>query len=493
MNMTLRRKIFILIAALVTVNLAGAGVTVWYTFRTQTLYTNMVDNDLAALEAAQGLQSALVSQKGYVTYFFLNSDSTWLDKLALQHQAFEKYLRAARNSVFTDKARDILNDIESEYLRYVFGRERVIGLYKEGRRKEGEQLHWDIRDQFLHIMELCAKYKQIYEENISEARYLYERRARIMSAMTWVAVPLSVTTAFLLAFVLLRQVLNPIRRLAVDTGSDGSSASPVTDEVEALSGKVKGLIEDVDSVRTKLDKSRANLVQHEKMAQVGKLAASVAHSIRNPLTSVKMRLFSLERALNLEASQKEDFEVVSQEIGQIDGIVRNFLEYARRPKLKVRLVSPSEVMDTALQLLAPRIEAYDAVIVLNREQALPEVAADPEQLKEVMVNLIINALEAMGPGGSITITEEMGFVEPHGKVAVLRVADSGPGIAPQDLDKVFEPFYSSKEEGSGLGLNIAKKIMEEHGGWLHCHATEGQGAVFVLGLPCERRADWLRS
>jgi signal transduction histidine kinase len=226
---------------------------------------------------------------------------------------------------------------------------------------------------------------------------------------------------------------------------------------------------------------------------VGKLAAGVAHSVRNPLTSVKMRLFSLERSLDLAPGQREDFEVISEEIRHLDTIVRNFLEFSRPPKPKLQQVSPSEVVDNTLVLLRHRLESYGVELRLVREQPLPQVDADPEQLKEVLVNLILNACDAMGENGRIEITEETGFMDPLGRVAVLRLTDSGPGIPQEIQDAVFQPFFSTKEEGTGLGLAIAQRIMEEHGGYIHIRPAErGQGASFVLVLPVREKV-WLRS
>ena len=216
---------------------------------------------------------------------------------------------------------------------------------------------------------------------------------------------------------------------------------------------------------------------------VGKLAAGVAHTIRNPLTSVNMRLFSLERSLELSQTQQEDFEVISEEVRHIDTIVQNFLEFARPPKLKIQSISPSEVVDMALQLLRHRLESYGVQVELDRQQRLPMVEADPEQLKEVLINLLVNACEAMGEGGLIVIREEEGVAEPLGRVVVIRVKDNGPGIPKSVRDKVFQPFFSTKEEGTGLGLSMGKMIIENHmSGTIRAQNRNG-GAEFILTLP----------
>jgi signal transduction histidine kinase len=244
----------------------------------------------------------------------------------------------------------------------------------------------------------------------------------------------------------------------------------------------------MDQTQSELQRSRGSLAEAEKMALVGKLAASMAHSIRNPFTSVKMRLFSLSRSLDLDEIQKEDFEVISSEIRHIDTIVQNFLEFSRPPKLKIITVSPSGVVDAALRLLQQRLKSYDVAVGVNRLVPLPPTPVDAEQLKEVLVNLIVNACEAMAPGGSITIDERTENHPGLGPAAVIVVRDTGPGIPAHLHDRVFQPFFSTKEQGTGLGLSIAQGIITEHGGRLALESTEGRGAAFILILPCQRKS-----
>ena len=265
------------------------------------------------------------------------------------------------------------------------------------------------------------------------------------------------------------------------------------DEVEALSSRLHSLIEDVDQAQIELERSQEHLLQSGKWAMVGKLAAGVAHSIRNPLTSVNMRLFSLKRSLAMSSSQQEDFEVISEEIRHIDTIVRNFLEFSRPPKLKMQRVSPSDVVNMALVLLRYRLESYGVEMKLIRPHRLPEIWADPDQLKEVLVNLVLNACEVMVNGGVITIREEENLEPPLGPAAVIRVSDNGPGIPESVRDKIFQPFFSTKEEGTGLGLSIATRIIEDHGGRLELESGENEGATFIITLPLGKEESWATS
>ena len=491
-RLSLSSRIILILAALVLTTLGGGLISMWHTYRMGHLFTSVIDTAVMGLQAAEELETALVRQKGLTTYYFLDGNPDWLSQLAQLNESFHTWLKKARNSAQKDKERSILNQIESEYLRYIFARDQVIELYQAGKREAGAQRHWDVRKQFFAIQALCDQYRAINQKEINDVWKKSRAQTRVVQGMTLVALPSVLALAILLAYILLNQILKPIRILSMEA-ADIEINSPLPREMTALSQRVHSLMENVDQTQSELQQSREHLLQTEKLAMVGKLAAGVAHTIRNPLTSVNMRLFSLERSLELSQTQQEDFEVISEEVRHIDTIVQNFLAFARPPKLKIQSISPSEVVDMALQLLRHRLESYGVQVELDRQHRLPKIEADPEQLKEVLINLLVNGCEAMGEGGLIVIREEEGVAEPLGRVVVIRVKDNGPGIPKSVRDKVFQPFFSTKEEGTGLGLSIAYRIVEEHGGWLSLKSKEGEGTTFTITLPCREDAAWARS
>jgi signal transduction histidine kinase len=250
-----------------------------------------------------------------------------------------------------------------------------------------------------------------------------------------------------------------------------------------LGHHVRGLMENMDRARSELKQSQAMLVNSEKMALVGKLATEVAHSIRNPMTSINMRLFSLKRNLELTDLQQEDFEVVSAEMRRLDNIVRNFLEFSKPHKLKKQQIYISRVIDMTLDLLCYRLELHSVSVVRKQSADLPPIEADPELLKEVFVNLMVNACEAMEDGGEIEIHEEAAFAENIGWAVLVKVSDNGPGMSEEVRTRALEPFETTKANGTGLGLFIAVRIVEEHGGTLELHSKEDEGTTFVMTFP----------
>ncbi|MBW1803067.1 MAG: histidine kinase [Deltaproteobacteria bacterium] len=481
-QISLRIRIYAILTVLVLITFSGGLVMVWYTYRMEGLFSYIIDKNVAAFQAAEALEIALVNQKGFVSYYFLDGDPEWLRQLGKYRQIFKERLNESRSLVENEQQKKAIHLIESEYIQYIISKDKVIELYKAGDRETGSKLHKDVREHFFRTLELCGQFKDLHTQKIKDVRDASRDQARKLRIIACTAMLLAILLGIMLAFVLINHILGPIRKMAMEADRK-SESDKAGDEVKALGRSVHGLIEDIDQTHSELQKSRETLLQAEKMALVGKLAAGMAHSIRNPLTSVKMRVFSLNRTLYLSASQKEDFEVISEEIRHIDNTVQNFLEFSRPPKLKMQKISPSEVVDLTLQLLRHRLESYDVEIKLNRTHPLPEVQADPEQLKEVLVNIIVNSCEAMEGSGFIEIHEEETVAEPMGRVAVIRLEDNGPGIPESLMDKVFQPFFSTKEEGTGLGLSIASRIVEEHGGSLDLISREGDGTTFVITMP----------
>jgi signal transduction histidine kinase len=510
---SLRGRVFALLAGLTICACAGATATYWlaqhYLDATDILRQVNLGQQVGALslsEQLSGLEADALAAR---------QDPQRRKDFTERESSIAMSLLQVRASEPLEAGRDSLNRLDQGFrLQARTLRELVESPPGEGAR----------------LAAMAAQHRQDAQEAARELFNLHTRDADLgVSAMRTLArtattaslfvIPAGAVLGLVLGWVLLRQVLGPIRQLALgmalnssqqaalsaqdqsqrgggaadQSGQPSGQPAGQSDEVRAVGELVAGLLRDVDQTQALLKASREHLIQAEKLALVGKLAAGVAHSVRNPLTSVKMRLFSLERGLDLSPGQREDFEVISEEIRHLDTIVRNFLEFSRPPKPKLQNVSPSDVVDMTLVLLKHRLEIYGVDVRLLREQPLPPVDLDPEQLKEVLVNLILNACDAMGENGRLEIYEHTGFMDPLGRVAIVQLTDSGPGIPPDVAESVFQPFFSTKEEGTGLGLAIAKRIMEEHGGYIHLKPSDrGQGACFILVLPIREKV-WLRS
>ncbi|MDD9301743.1 MAG: histidine kinase [Desulfobacter sp.] len=485
--MSLKHRVYLANAILLGITVMGAVAMIWYTYKTEILFEDIVDRHLCVYQSAEALEASLLNQKGYLSYYLLDDNPEWIQQLLVLQAVFHQRLAKVKLLVEDPWEKEALLRVEKEYAVYITSKDKVLSLYKKGDPGAGAALHKEVRASFFRIFELCEKFKIFHKKNIDHAVDISQKDSNRLRYIALLAIVTVVLLSLLINYIFTSHILEPIRKLAEEADKIGHGRS-FGNEVAALKDSVHGLIEDADQTHEELRRSRETLMQSEKMALLGKLAAGTAHSIRNPLTSIKMRLFSLGRAGSFSSAQQENINVISNEIGHINKIVENFLEFSSPPKLTMKKESPSQVVDNTLRLLEQRLKSFGVTVQLVRQTPLSEVLLDPGQLKEALANIIINACEAMEHGGKITITESQEEASGHKKVAVIRIQDTGPGILEEMAEKIFNPFFTTKEEGTGLGLSICFNIVSEHGGCLVLDSPPGQGACFTITLPVNKEA-----
>ncbi len=226
-----------------------------------------------------------------------------------------------------------------------------------------------------------------------------------------------------------------------------------------------------------LSQAQAQLVQSTKLAAIGELASNVAHEINNPLTSILGYTELLKEEEDLDAI-RNDLEIIEQESLRARMIVRQLLEFSRRRPLEIRETDICSIIGTVIPLVQSKAKA-NRVTIRQKVCALPAIAADVNQLQQVFINIINNAIFAMEGGGVLTISTD------HNEDSVfIRFQDTGPGIPENIRNRIFEPFFSTKQEkGTGLGLSISYSIIQKHGGDIRVEAEDQVGSTFIISLP----------
>src|SRR6266542_1877776 len=253
------------------------------------------------------------------------------------------------------------------------------------------------------------------------------------------------------------------------------------DEMGALSAAFNEMIARVGRLR----ELEGQLHQVEKAAVVGRLAAAIAHEIRNPLNYINLTLDHLRSSFAPEdPAKRETFQRLAgqlkAEVARINRHITDFLKYSRPSALDLQAVNLRVEVDDALRMF--EVQAAESGIKTNvvEQEALPLVMADRDTLRSVFTNLVINGLQAID-GGSGNISIKLSSAE--GNRVRVEISDTGRGIAPEDISKVFEPYYSTKETGTGLGLAIVRKVIEDHGGTVSVRSKPGSGTTFTIILP----------
>lgn len=245
-------------------------------------------------------------------------------------------------------------------------------------------------------------------------------------------------------------------------------------------GEVVGLIgvcQDLSSIKRMEQRVR----QADRLATIGRLSANIAHEIRNPLASLAGAIEALARELPPDSGRDRLVEIVLRESDRLNHIIRDFLEYARPAPMTPHSIDLAELLEEVLVLVEHRSHPAELKVVREFADALP-ARVDPQQLRQAIWNLCINAVQAMPEGGELRVG---GRLLPGRKPARMQlwVSDTGPGIAEGDLPQIFEPFFSTKAEGSGIGLALVYRVVQDHDGQIEVRSQPGVGTTFLLTLP----------
>ena len=286
----------------------------------------------------------------------------------------------------------------------------------------------------------------------------------------------------------------PITGVNLTLRRRNGSSTPVEFSTAPLKGGegkdlgVIGVFRDLTLVR----RLESDLRRSDRLAALGTLAAGLAHEIKNPLTSLVTFSRHLERKFD-DVHFRERFQsVVPHELERINAIVERLLELARPARMNVALVRLPGLLDRVAELYANQIEAQQIEVVREYARDVPPIQADQEGLYRVVVNLVANALDAMPAGGSLTLragwSDGGSRLTPWRRRApdrrvLIEVEDTGDGIPASESDRIFNPFYTTKEGGTGIGLALAHKIVEDHGGTINFRSGRSPGTVFTVVLP----------
>ncbi|HUB10046.1 MAG TPA: ATP-binding protein [Myxococcales bacterium] len=324
---------------------------------------------------------------------------------------------------------------------------------------------------------------------------------RAESKAAWAIIALTLAAIFvgLLATALSQRTLLPIRSLTegVKGISRGDFALEVRtgsrDELGILAREFNAMAASLREREKQLLEQRERLLRSERLAAVGRVSAQVTHEIRNPLSSIGLNAELLadeigEATFKDPAKRREALELLAamaKEIDRLTEISEQYLAFARPPRQDARRgrVDLGEVAEDLMSFLSPELERAGVTVKLELASGLPAVSGDEGQLRQALRNLVRNAREAMAPrGGQITLRTRAGD---GGRQIVVEVADQGPGLTGEALARLFDPFYTTKEQGTGLGLALTQQIAADHGGTLTCQSEAGHGATFALALPAE--------
>jgi two-component system NtrC family sensor kinase len=272
-------------------------------------------------------------------------------------------------------------------------------------------------------------------------------------------------------------------RLAVAFNDMTEHLARAQDEIRDFAEQLEDKVQEKTA---ELEKAQLQMIHSEKMAAIGQMAAGVAHEINNPLTGVITFAHLVKKSIPEGGRQREDLDTIIREAERCSRIVRGLLDFARGGEIVRKQLDVNEVLGRTLGLMRYQKSFEHVEVDRLFAEDLPQIEADQDQVQQVFVNLIANAAEAMGGEGRLRLsTRAVDDVNGHGPGVRIEVMDTGPGIPEADLGRIFDPFFSTKEtgEGTGLGLSVTYRIVENHGGRIAVSSKVGTGTRFAVYLP----------
>jgi len=325
-----------------------------------------------------------------------------------------------------------------------------------------------------------------------EAKYVDIRRNTLLVFVLITASGMLIAIA--MGYLLSQRILNPVQRLIdvsrrVSAGDLSPQIGPIsTSEIGVLQKTFREMLSSLrERDRSQRAESELKLLQSEKQASVGRLAAGVAHEINNPLTGVLTFTHMLLRRQDINQEIREDLQTIADATERVRMIVKGLLDFSRQTKIEPEPTNINTLIEQTIPLVDNQALVKGVIFCFDPGEDIPTRTLDRNQVQSVLLNIILNAIDATDKGGHINIYTRLTSAAGEGKAIEVEISDTGCGIAAANLDKLFDPFFTTKDvgKGTGLGLSVSQGIIERHGGTIRVRSTVGEGSVFTISLPAE--------
>ncbi len=448
MNSKFRLRLLILFGAICAV----AGLTLWAVERSWTrvnvLERGLTKEQLLIFRLADDFQQRLLTLNNSMLHFVVRRDAARWAEFEQSSANLGQWIDMQITKVTTDRERSMLLELKAAYRDYLAAAGRLhANLASATVPNEGFPELDSFEQQAKRLLRLDEQiadaHRAVESAFLSEANHALDNLRWLLFA----GVTMLLGMMGALGWLLYRDLIAPLRIRLV--------------EREAL------------------------LERQEGLATLGTFASGIAHEIRNPLTSIKARLYTLGKHIRGNQAGAKDAAVISDEISRLERIVQDVLRFARPSEPELRVVAAEVPLREVQSLVSASLDQCRVQLVFEPGPEV-HVSVDPSQIKQVVINLVRNAVEAIEGQGRVTLRVREGRMNLGGgecAVAILEVSDTGAGIPKEVEKRLFDPFFTTKEAGTGLGLPIAARIVEEHGGVLQYQTRVGHGTTFGIVLP----------
>ena len=482
----------LIVWALVTIaiTLAGGFLIISYIYRIQDETYLLMEQNVQSAKMAKELNLSLFEIRAASLTYLFDRSSERIAALQEKQNEFIVLLEKAKASANNEEEDNLLQQIAALFSNYQQTLTNALELHRKGYISQPNALIVHASQDLINTIEEKTN-GFISSKESAQAAYgeSIKRNDDIIRTAMYALGCGGIILGLVLGWLIARIILNPIYKLVLKVRDAAGSEmvehikmSPGK-ELEELDLHINRLIGRINQAHEDLQKNRELLERSSKLAAIGKIAPALAHEIRNPLTAIKMLIYAMMQEPDVNEDKRHDLEIITHEINRVEGFLQNFLKYARPAKPQMRMVSIIPEIKETLQLMQPRLRQSNITLVENHQHENLRIKADPDMIKQIVMNLVLNAVESMGQDGELKLTTLVNADDAENQLFQISVSDTGPGIPDEIKDSLFDPFVKGKDQGVGLGLSISQRIAELHRGWISAVNNSGKGATFTIHLP----------
>lgn len=467
----------------------GSG-SAWYVQALQSDAADRVNQNLALVRASEEFEFSLRESRSHLRQFLVDGDRSHFDSVSWLQVEGQNWMDELEALAETTSERDRVSEIRQNYGRIneeIDALRRDRGLSSnELRQRITRLLHEGLFDQILTPTHQLLR--EFEDRSAAAGRAIRDRNSSVSFVMLLLGL-CGAGAGLIIGFGAARSVGRSLLNLSVPIHDaagklnqmvgpisikTGASLEETQDALETIARSVGQVVEQVQA-------REHELLRREQLAATGQLAAGFAHELRNPLTSIKLLVQSGINEKGEGVLSASDVVILTHEFSRLETLAQTFLDFARPPRPQRRMMDLGALIDQTVRLATPRAEQQQSALTWDRPSTPIPTNIDPDQIRQVLLNLVLNALDALGHGGRL----EVAVVDGDNQVAI-EVRDSGPGVPADLAERIFEPFFSTKEAGTGLGLAVCNRIVEFHDGSLRHFRTPDGITVFQVVLPRNR-------
>lgn len=471
------------------------GFSGWYVHQQQKQAAQLLGESVVRTRTAVEIVSACRETRFHLSQFSLTGDPAFLQVIQPTLEGLSDYLQGAMQRVISEDDKALLEQIRIGQSKLQTDLNALTEDAKAHRVRANELAHSLVTDAMVRPAEQYLEASEAGIDRISKRSETMAGRVALGFLLLGVC---GAVAGLLAGYAIARGVRHTLFRLHVPirtaTGKLEEVIGPIDiaepKDLHDLDSVLGCLAERVSAVVDRLQASQLELLRAEQLAALGQLAAGLAHELRNPLTSIKILVQTAAEAGEAARLEGRDVRVLEEELTRLEVSLQRFLDYARPPSIEKRQFDIRDVIQRTLELVSPRAAQQQVCVKSSVPEYPVEILADREQIRQLLLNTVLNALDAVGHNGEILLNlsldderNDWQTVDGDGRWATLLVRDNGPGIPDELGDRVFEPFISTKETGLGLGLAICRRIAEAHNGQIRAANSSDGGAVLSIRLP----------